>query len=233
MWVQVRAKDAESPCPVKGAILKTKATHEDENEAKQGELREAELELDRILPEIHTAQACHQWDSIHSFHSLIQLELGLRLQATESFPEVTVGKSGAVREAFGSAVLWVGGPAEGGPQGRCRGVRVWGPVCDVGSPSDKEGLVSPGHSGHGMENLAAPGASPDTLPASIWPSLKFAGSTSHLPRSCEKHSTTFLRSVGFTHHTTRGTGHSSLLQPHKTHTHICRGQTHMHMLLSP
>lgn len=61
------AQDAESPCPVKGAILKTKATHEDENEAKQGELRGAELELDRVLPETHTAQTCRQWDAIHSF----------------------------------------------------------------------------------------------------------------------------------------------------------------------
>lgn len=30
------------------------------------------------------------------------------------------------------------------------------------------------------------------LPAPIWPSLKFAGSTSHLPWNCEKHSMTFI-----------------------------------------
>lgn len=41
--VQVRAEDAESPFPVKGTILKTKSAPEDK--AKQGEPREAELEL--------------------------------------------------------------------------------------------------------------------------------------------------------------------------------------------
>lgn len=39
----------------------------------------------------------------------------------------------------------------------CSGVRVWGVGHGVGRPSDREGLVSPGHSEPGAKNLAAPG----------------------------------------------------------------------------
>lgn len=76
-----------------------------------------------------------------------------------------MGESGAVREAFSSAVLCgrVLRKDRSEGTGEVQRGEGEGAGCGAGSPSDKEGMVSPGHSRHGMENLAAPGCQPRML----------------------------------------------------------------------
>lgn len=71
-------------------------------------------------------------------------------------------------------------------------------------------------------------AKPTTLPVSIRPNLNFADSISHLPRSCEKHSMTFIQSEQLYSSAPqipqgRRACHSCLLRPHararRAHTH--------------
>lgn len=91
--------------------------------------------------------------------------------------------------------------------------------------------MAPRHGSLRTKNPASPGCQvQDTLPVSIWPNLKFTGSTSHLPWKCEKHSLTFIRSGRFASHATQifqGQRDLPLHSPppaarvrHATHMHV-------------
>lgn len=76
---------------------------------------------------------------------------------------------------------------------------------------------------------AATPAAESSTRASVWPNLKFAGSTSHLPGSCERHSLTFVQPgrFHFSHHPhlSRPEGFAA---PFPSATHACQACTHTH-----
>jgi hypothetical protein len=101
-----------------------------------------------------------------------------------------------------------------------------------GSSSGRVGTAVPTQTGVGLSSWQPGFPGQGTSHVSIWPNLKFSGSTSHLPWNCEKHSVTFLictvhpLSLQFLRPEESSRASLLWLHTHARHTHARGSQTH-------